>query len=753
MRSSVAHEIASMQPSGSLHYNMHDQAVFQKAEELYNSCSFEESLAVIKQMPVPHSYEVLKLKGKCYWRMSRLPEAEVNFRESLEVAMSEESRENIPGAYMTVGVILFEKEEFIESVEYLQKSVSCFGENECSGLANTLNWLGQAYSRLDLWDMAAKTYIRGLEVTRNIDDRLAEAYIRSNTGLLQMSMDNHQAAQESFRKALDLNREADNPYGIADVLSNIGISLYTEEKFSQAEPYLREGMEAHAKVGALYKEAMVGSDLANTLAALGKRSEALELIGKGLKFVREAGGNRFHLEVLNQAFVLYMKLKMLPEASSAIEEINSFISSKEMNLEDSVKHNHLKAEMAYANNDIEGVYTCLSSSLECAQELARKQNRILSDYLSMERKTQKLEIKARMAHIQKYESLGMLTAGIAHGFNNGLHAILGSINEIARGNKLQDNIERIKDAVSDAGELCNQLLAFAGHASMNPRTINFNEELQGVLQLLVPLEPDVDFLWEPLKGLPPVKVDPILFKNWIISLITNALEAMEGKGEITLSTELRNIDGDSWACVSVTDNGPGINPDHLARVFDPFFSTKSIEKGMSLSVVKGGVESAAGRIEVSSAPGICTRFSLIFPPAAGEETEDDGIAEDSDIQSLRICLIDDEDRVREITKGMLEVLGHEVSCYPGGKEFLKDLSAGANPDCIILDMTMPEMTGSQVFLRLREWGCKAPVLLISGFSSRGDASIFGDDVPAVFLQKPFRLKELRTAIWNAMLEN
>ena len=731
---------------------MQDAELFRRVEELHDACRFQDALDLIRREPPPHSYDFLKLKGRCLWRLGRLNEAEAAYRAALDLGLAEDDPKKICGGYLGVGAMLFEQARYLEAVEVLQKGEACCRDTDTRKLMNILNWMGQAYHSLDMYDAAARTFARGLELAKKTDFAGSEAYLNSNSGLLQMSLGNHDSARASFKEALRLHKKEGNPFGEADAVSNTGISLFLEERFEEAEPYLKDGMEMQSRVGAVCKRVLVACNLANTLLELGKGREALELLEEELKTVQDMEENLDIPAILYLAFDFYMKLEKPRKAEALLKKMDSFMKSREVCHEELCEYHRMKARIARVSDDPEAVYEHMSKALDLSFELARKQNRILSDFLSMEKKTLKFKMEAKMARFQKFEGLGLLTAGIAHDFNNSLHSILGSVNEIDRKGNNPASVGNIKAAVNDAKNLCSQLLAFSGHASMDPRVIDINNELKDILQLLSPLEPGVDFHWKPGTGLPPVRVDPIQLKNWVVSLVTNALESMDGSGTIVLCTSLRSRKNSLYPSVAVIDNGPGIETGNIQRIFDPFFSTKGIDRGMGLSAIKGAVESAGGSIQVSSEPGVRTEFVMLFPPVRNTGDLNGKKAGEEGRPVLEIALIDDEKLVRDVTGGMLRLMGHEVRCYEGGQDFLEEVSSGRYPDCIVLDMTMPGMTGSQVFRETRRLGCEAPVVLISGFSSRESMNHFKEDYPAVFLQKPFEMKELAAAVRKAMEE-
>ncbi len=727
-----------------------------RAEALCVEGDFEGALELLGSVPDPPPYRALYLEGRCLWRLNRFSEAEAAFRRSIDAAVAAGDEELIARAHMTMGAILCEQSRSLDSIDYLRKCVTLLEGSDGRVLGNAYNWLGQSYVNLDLYDLAAKAYARGLEVAVAIGAREIESVVRSNTGLLQMQIGDCDAAVESFRHALSINREIDHQFGIADNLSNIGIALYTDGRPREAVPYLRRGMEAQESVGAMYKLALVGCYLADSLDPGTGREEALSLVSRGLELAGDDCYNYARCEVLTLAFELYMKLGMLTEAESMLESLGEFLEEREVGLASHQKLARMRARMARERGDQDGVFEHMERALKVGERLSSRRNAVLGELMSVQRRNMQLEMDARTARMQKYESLGILTAGIAHDFNNSLHAILGSIEGISGDSGTMRSVERIRRAVEEATQLCRQMLAFGGHASMNRELVDVNEAVREVVPFIAPMEEDVRIGWEPAEGLPRVCLDPLQLKNWVISLVVNSMEAMEGRGTVTVSTgHLPGSTGSGAGSVvvSVEDDGPGISGEHMPRVFDPFFSTKRAGRGMGLSVIKGSVEAIGGTIEAVSRPGEGTVMTLVLPATSRTAGPDEGeTGPEAPGGGLDVALVDDEEMVLEVTGSMLETLGHRVSAYRSGPSLLDDLRRGFEPDCILLDMTMPEMMGSQVFVGLRETGCTAPVVLMSGFSSRESMSHFRDEMPGAFLQKPFDRGELELALGKVLRE-
>lgn len=727
--------------------------LLQEVTDLQQAGRWDDALALLDQLSQPLSFQAHQARGRSLYRLSRVKEAESAFAAALDVALLGGDREQIAAGHMSLGASLFEQSRFLDAAEHLKQSLAYYDNRNCRGLANALNWLAQTYQRMDLWDLAAETFTRGLELAVRIGARDIEAFIRSNSGLMQMLMKDNRAAEASFRNALRLNREIGNSYGIADTLSNIGIALHADERYEEAEPWLREGMESHAALGAALKEIMVSLYLADTLRAMGQRDDALHLVRTGLARMDEDCSNFMRIQVLDLAFNQYMDMGMLEEAGQTLESLKEFLEQREMSLADQATFHRFQAKMSHATGDLQGVFEHFSKAFDLNDQLTMKQNAMFTAYLSMHEQAMRAEMETRLAKSQKFESLGILCAGIAHDFNNSLHAILGSVEGISGNDDISGKVERIRSAVTDSADLCRHLLAFAGHASMNPEVVDVNGAVAEVISLINPLTSGIDLLWEPAEGLAPVEVDPVQLKNWVISILTNSLEALDGAGTVTISTSMRRgekPDAVSMPSITIADNGPGIPCELLDKVFDPYFSTKSISRGMGLAEIKGSVESIGGEISLRSEPRILTEFTIMLPPASDvPETVPRSIV-DLDPGGRTVGIVDDDRNVREVTASMLEFLGYRNVCWSDGESFLQDLGTGDPPDCILLDMTMPGLLGSQVFVSIRESGINCPVIIMSGFSSRESMAHFQGEIPCYFLHKPFSTLQLRDALNTAL---
>ncbi|MDZ7631709.1 MAG: response regulator [Gemmatimonadaceae bacterium] len=381
-------------------------------------------------------------------------------------------------------------------------------------------------------------------------------------------------------------------------------------------------------------------------------------------------------------------------------------------------------------------------------------------------------LEAQMQHAQKLESLGVLAGGIAHDFNNLLVGILGNASvardEVEPGTPTEELLTDIEIAARRAAELTTQLLAYAGKGRFNVLPLDVSAAVRETSSLLhsaisrrATLELQLD------DQLPHIAADATQVRQVIMNLLTNASDALDDHpGTITLRTgrmhadaaylaECLAADGVSpgdFVFVEVSDTGIGMNAETLARMFDPFFTTKFTGRGLGLAATLGIVRGHRGALHVRSALGTGTVFRVLFPAA------DPRIPASRTPRSVvaipragTILVVDDEASVREVARRMLERSGYCVLEASDGDDGLRVFAEHeAAVAAIVLDVTMPRMSGTEVLAELRRRGATVPVVLASGYTSQSLAPTASGEPSPVFVQKPFVTAELLAAIDSAL---
>jgi len=364
---------------------------------------------------------------------------------------------------------------------------------------------------------------------------------------------------------------------------------------------------------------------------------------------------------------------------------------------------------------------------------------------------------------QQRESLGLLAGGVAHDFNNLLVAILGNASlarQSSSAEETQESLDEIVEASHRAQELAEQLLAYAGRGKFVVETTELAAVVQSMSRLLgltarekAALE--LDLQPEGCRA----RLDARQVRQVLLNLVGNAAQAIEAdEGHITVRTYAADLSrhdldllGESrvqpgrFAVLEVEDDGPGIAPDVRTRIFEPFFTTKKEGRGLGLAAVDGIVRAHSGFPVCRSKVGEGTRFSLYFPAADDRDSvrPRPGEAAPEEPSARRAALVvDDEASVRRLAARVLKRSGFDVIEAENGAEALALLEAQRDRiGLVVLDVTMPGMSGLEVHAKIREDDPALPVLLTSGYSDM-TLEAGADSAHTVFLKKPWRVDEL-----------
>jgi len=358
----------------------------------------------------------------------------------------------------------------------------------------------------------------------------------------------------------------------------------------------------------------------------------------------------------------------------------------------------------------------------------------ISERRRLNQEREKLERQLRQA--QKMEAIGTLAGGIAHDFNNILSAVIGfselALDDAQLGSPLYQNLRDVLAAGARAKELVHQILTFSRQTDQEKRLFKLQPIVKEALKLLrssMPRSIDIEQDLDPNCG--PVFADPTQVHQIVMNLATNAMHAMEETGgKMSVIVKRVHVEHDffrgtntkEYARISVVDNGCGIPPDAIEKIFDPYYSTKIQSKGtgLGLSVVQGIVKNSGGEIRVYSEPGKGSAFHVYLPLVEGD-SEKKALPETPPLIGgrERILLVDDEEPIVRIEKAMLEGLGYQVEAKTNSIEAIDEFSRNPNAyDLIITDMTMPGMAGDQLAKTVQAITPRQPIIICTGFSER-----------------------------------
>lgn len=384
--------------------------------------------------------------------------------------------------------------------------------------------------------------------------------------------------------------------------------------------------------------------------------------------------------------------------------------------------------------------------------------------------TERKLLEEELLKSRKLESVGILAGGIAHDFNNILTAILGNISLLR--NKYDDTpdiAEKLKNAETAAlraKDLTQQLLTFSKGGAPIRETRNIRTLIEDTVQFCL-RGSNVRYQFKLAEDLKPAIIDEGQISQVIQNLVINADQAMPEGGTVTVSAENKNLTAGNpfrlppgdYICIRIKDEGIGIAPEHLEKIFDPYFTTKQKGSGLGLATSYSIIQRHDGAIFVDSQLGKGTEFTIYLPasseslPFAATEKQEDEV-----VTNAKILIMDDDEMVREVGGAMLGTLGYQVEYAADGKEALEKYqeakAEGAPYDLVIMDLTIPGgMGGKDAIVELLQLDPEARAIVSSGYSHDAVMSDYRMYGFKGLISKPFRLEDLKTVVAKTLGES
>jgi signal transduction histidine kinase/CheY-like chemotaxis protein len=385
----------------------------------------------------------------------------------------------------------------------------------------------------------------------------------------------------------------------------------------------------------------------------------------------------------------------------------------------------------------------------------------------MDRTRELEDAHARLRQTTKLEAIGQLAGGIAHDFNNLLTVIGGCTSLLQMSPHLRDSdqieLDEVRKATQRATALTQQLLAFSRRQVLESRVVDLNQLVAGLQQMLSRvIREDITLLVNPSAGPAWVSIDANQVEQAIINLVLNARDALPNGGYIHLqvahaqpSAQERADAGlrqsGDYVKLLVRDNGTGMTPETRERIFEPFFTTKAAGQGtgLGLASVYGVVRQSNGAITVDTMPGVGSTFTILFPTGAAAKAAPEAGGAEARSQPSRetVLLVEDEDTVRRVVRGMLEQHGYRV--IEAANPFTAlEIFEQQKQDIRVLvtDVVMPGMNGPALAQRLVAAQPELNVLFVSGYADVDTSSLGLNHRHIGFLSKPLVAAQLSAKI-------
>ncbi len=382
---------------------------------------------------------------------------------------------------------------------------------------------------------------------------------------------------------------------------------------------------------------------------------------------------------------------------------------------------------------------------------------------AIEAEKQKKMLEAQLFQAQKMQAIGRLAGGVAHDFNNLLMAIQGRLSLMRLNSEANsshtDYIDEIQKSIKSAANLTKQLLGFARGGKYQAKTTNLNDLIEKTIHMFLRTHTGIKVSARYQESAWFVEVDHSQLDQVLLNIFLNAAHAMPNGGDVAVQTKnctLGRREGikyglppGDYVSLSVTDTGTGMDPDVKERVFEPFFTTKpmGLGTGLGLASAYGIIKNHKGSIHVESKKGKGSTIHIHLPASTGNTLPEIPSFPSPSNEKKRIMIVDDQPEFLEVSQAMLEQLGYQAIPVRGGKKAIDALEdTRFNPDLVVLDLVMPEMSGPEVFEKIKVLRKDLRVLMCSGYNLTHQVKRLMANGCNGFIQKPFNLHELSSKI-------
>ncbi len=395
----------------------------------------------------------------------------------------------------------------------------------------------------------------------------------------------------------------------------------------------------------------------------------------------------------------------------------------------------------------------ISGSCYCDQE-----GNIAASVINLRDITAQKRLEDQLRQATKMEAIATLAGGVAHEFNNALMGVMGNIEllkiDLPEDERRDRSFEAMKDSGHRMSRLTDQLLAYARGGKYQAKDLKLDDFTIGTLPILQhALNPEVRVETRFQKDTSYIRADHAQMQMVMSAIVANSNEAIKDEGLISITAGNKDLDEDftkqhpglkpgSYVCVTIEDNGKGMDEEEKEKIFEPFFTTKFQGRGMGMAAVYGIIKSHDGAITVDSEPGKGTVVRIYLPAVEAKEEAKAVKQPKTEIAKGEgtILVIEDEESLVYMFRQILEKLGYRVLVAETGKEAVALAKTfDGQIDLALLDIKLPDMDGGRVYPLIMEARPGLKVIVCSGYSIHGPAQDILDAGAEGFIQKPFSI--------------
>lgn len=640
-----------------------------------------------------------------------------------------------------------------ESVDYLLKQLTCsqtLGDENMEGAA--YHDLALAYRRLKQYEQALAYLAKAQRLFERTDDTVGIVFVLFNQAYLYLDMEKHAEAQTSGLAALQLARATHYRHGELIALDTLGIICRHEQRLADAFAYYQEALAVAQLESGINLLARVEYALGEIALLQGDFAAAGQFAQAALASAEKLASDPVLVDAHRLCAKVYKTQGDYATALTHLEAVQG-LTERIFNQENEQR---LQALIVLHQTE----------TARREAELLREKNVALEHEIAERKRTEQALIQA-----QKMESLGILAGGVAHDFNNLLTGMIGqnalALQKLPPDHTARMHLEKSHQAMQRAADLARQMLAYSGKGHFTVTDCDLNQVIRENLALLGSVtQHGLTFQLDLAASLPAIRADQSQLYQLLANLLINAQEAAATTIHIRTSqhplhqtdNQFGQYTGQSLApglyvALTITDNGQGMDAETRQKLFDPFYTTKFVGRGLGLAAVLGIIRGHGGGVMVQSQPGQGTTFTLLLPALAVSALPVTPVSDTlGPLPTLDAALvIDDEVSVRDMLSAILAEKQLQVYTASDGASGLAQLRQHfQRVKVVLLDILMPDLSGWETLRQVRQLHAQLPVVLISGYPPAATTDRWQPDPYTHFLLKPFAIDHLLATVQKCL---